>query len=180
MNICTSFANIFFDQNIMPIKLHLTERAIGCMGCVWSWGTVCEGHTFSERSHVGKNKNREWERVWGSVTVKKSTKNKQPQKKRQRVWERTLSPTGEVSILMSTISHCSLAAGQIDRNTWLSKTSGNRKHRRHKQAETCCFSTGGPWASSPAPEHNATSRTQERKRRPNLLSLFLPLACFPS
>lgn len=45
------------------------------------------------------------------------------------------SPASEGSILISTISHCSLAAGRIDSSTWLSQTSGSRKHRGHQRRE---------------------------------------------
>lgn len=46
-----------------------------------------------------------------------------------------VSPASEGSLLISTISHCSLAAGRIDSSTWLRQTSGSRKHRGHRRRE---------------------------------------------
>lgn len=96
---------------------------------------------------------------------------KNKEKERERIY-----PTSEVSILISTISHCSLAAGQIDRDTWLSKTSGSRKHRGTNRLKlTASPTTIGPRAFSSAQEHNATSTTQERKRRTKRLSCHGPV-----
>lgn len=137
---------------------------------------------ISRRKEMGRwtwvknNRERQNERVWGSVRVKKNTKiNRQRQKDKEKERERaSLYPTSEVSILILTISHCSLAAGQIDRDTWLSKTPGNRKTQRHKQAETCCFSED-QW---PLSFLSCTGTQHERKRHTKWLSLFLPLVCF--
>lgn len=121
---------------------------------------VCDIYTFSESIHVGeKTIEKQGENQRMSVReCKKYTKINIKTRKRGRESLRRVLSTSNVSIPISTISHCSLGTGQINRNTWLSKTSGNRKHRWHKQAKTCCFSTGGPCAFSHAQKLNATSK----------------------
>lgn len=142
------------------------------MACVWSSG-VWHSHIFREQSWVIKTIEKQGENHGMSVReCKKYTKIniKTRKKEGQKVWVLSAS---NVSILISTISHCSLGTGQINRNTWLSKTSGNRKHRRHKQAKTCCFSTGGPWAFSHAQKLNATSKDKKfTLRLPGFFSLL--------
>lgn len=131
-----------FDQIVMEIKLHWTElkwieSGKGCLSSVyevklmWAIHFLVKGVAWV---NVGGKTEKEGERQseWGSVRVKKIHKNTQTERERwgERERERErLYPTSEVSILISTISHCSLAAGQIDRDARLSKTPGNKKHR---------------------------------------------------
>lgn len=102
---------------------------------------------------------------------KKKTWEKQEEGERER--------HGEVSILISTISRCSLAAGQIDCSTWLRQTSGKRKQGGLHTARSL------PAPQTVAPElplrHRSTKqrvRKQSRKGRAHLLTVFLPRGLF--
>lgn len=86
---------------------------------------------------------------------------------------------GEVSILISAISRCSLAAGQIDFSTRLRQTSGNRKQGGLQAVRSL------PAPQTAAPElplwHCSTKQRawkQSRKGRAHLLTLLLPLGLF--
>lgn len=117
-----------------------------------------------------KNERDETERE--SVTQKKPTE--------KQVGLRVVSPASEGSILISTISHCSLAAGRIDSSTWLSQTSGSRKHRRHQRREPLLLLRLRPLSFLPGTgtQCNKSETGDEEAQKKISLTLFLPPGLF--
>lgn len=93
---------------------------------------------------------------------------------------RVVSLASEGSILISTISHCSLAAGRIDSSTWLSQTSGSRKHRGHQRREPLLLLRLRPlsFLSGTGAQCNKSETGEEEAQKKISLTLFLPPGLF--
>lgn len=77
---------------------------------------------------IDKNKQTKTDRSRKTRRKRDGKRGRRRERKREGV---CVYLSSQVSILISTISHCSLAAGQIDTDTQHSKTPGNRKTQRY-------------------------------------------------
>lgn len=155
------------------VRLHLL-----CPHHVWSTHNANKAPFKRSRSWSESEKRERRDRT-GECNTKKKQKN--PQKNK---WEslRVASPASEGSILISTISRCSLAADPIDSSTWLGQTSGSRKHRGHQRREPLLLLRLRPlsFLSGTGAQCNKSETGEEEAQKKISLTLFLSpgLLCF--